>query len=91
MFRAARKDANHKEIADTFKKCGWSVLDVSQLKNCCDIIVSKSKRTITVEIKDGSKPPSQRRLTEGEIKFRNNWQGEYALIKSSEDVLKLNG
>ncbi len=87
MFRAARIDANQPEIVKTFRKFGWYVLIISQLKNCCDIIVSKNGRTIAVEIKDGSKPKSKQKLTEGEIKFRNEWQGEYKLIKSIEDVL----
>ena len=89
MFRAARIDANQPEIVKTFRKFGWYVLIVSQLKNCYDIIVSKNGRTIAVEIKDGSKPPSQQKLTPGEIKFKNEWQGEYKLITSVDDVLKL--
>lgn len=89
MFRAARIDANQPEIVKTFRKLGWYVLIVSQLKNCCDIMVSKNGRTIAVEIKDGSKTPSQQKLTPGEIKFKDEWQGEYKLITSVDDVLKL--
>ncbi len=91
MFRAARIDANQPEIVKTFRGLGWSVLIISQLKNCCDIFVSKNGRTIAVEIKDGSKPPSKQKLTEGELKFKDSWQGEYALIKSIDDVISLNG
>lgn len=88
--RAARTDDNQKEIVDIFRKLGWYVLIVSQLKNCCDIIVSKNGRTVAVEIKDGSKIESKRRLTDGEQKFKQEWQGEYALIESLEDVQELN-
>ena len=84
--RAAKVDSNQSEIVKTFRKLGWYVLIISQLKKCCDIIVSKGGRTIAVEIKDGEKSPSQRALTEGEVKFREEWQGEYALIESIEDV-----
>lgn len=91
MFRAARIDINQPEIVKTFRSLGWSVLIISQLKNCCDIFVSKNGRTIAVEIKDGSKPPSKQKLTEGELKFKDSWQGEYALIKSIDDVITLNG
>jgi Holliday junction resolvase len=89
MRRAAKVDANQPEIVDCFRKFGWSVLIISQLKNCCDIIVSKNGRTVAVEIKDGSKPPSQRKLTEGEEKFRQDWQGEYAIVESIDDVIGL--
>jgi len=87
--RAAKVDANQPEIVKAFRSLGWYVLIISQLKNCCDIIVSKNGRTIAIEIKDGNKPPSQQRLSEGELKFMDEWQGEYAIIKSIEDVKEL--
>ncbi len=87
--RAAKVDDNQKEIVALFRKLGWTVLIISQLKNCCDIIVSKNGRTIAVEIKDGNKPPSARKLSDGEIKFRDGWQGEYALVICNDDVIKL--
>lgn len=87
--RAARKDANHNEITDCFSSLGYSVLDISQLKNACDAIVAKGSRTIAIEIKDGSKPPSQRKLSSGEVNFKNRWNGEWALIESIEDVIQL--
>ena len=86
MFRAAKVDANQPEIEKAFRKLGWYVLIISQLKNCCDIMVSKGGRTIAIEIKDGSKPPSHRKLSPGELKFKDEWQGEYALITSVDDV-----
>lgn len=84
--RAAKVDANQPEIVKAFRKLGWYVLIISQLKNCCDVIVSKNGRTIAVEIKDGSKPPSQQKLSDGEAKFKNEWQGEYMLVTSIEQV-----
>ena len=89
MFRAARVDANQPEIVKAFRDLGWYVLIISQLKNCCDIIVSKGGRTIAVEIKDGSKPPSQQKLSKGEVKFKDEWQGEYKLINCVDDVLSI--
>ena len=84
--RAARVDDNQSEIVKAFRDLGWYVLIISQLKNCCDIIVSKNGRTVAVEIKDGSKPPSQQKLSKGELKFKDEWQGEYALITCINDV-----
>ena len=84
--RAAKVDANQSEIVKAFRSMGWYVLIISQLKNCCDIIVSKNGRTVAVEIKDGNKPPSQQKLSAGELKFQSEWQGEYALIKSIDDA-----
>lgn len=90
FLRAARVDANQPEIVKCFRSLGWYVLIISQLKNCCDIIVSKNGRTIAIEIKDGDKPPSQQKLSTGEIKFQNLWQGEYQLVKCIDDVIEIN-
>lgn len=87
--RAARIDANQNEIVSVLRNRGWYVLIISQLKNCCDIIISKNGRTVAVEIKDGSKSLSQRKLSTGEEKFKSEWQGEYALIETIEQALNL--
>ncbi len=88
--RAARCDENQPEIVKVFRKVGWTVLIISQLKNCCDIIVSKNGRTVAIEIKDGTKPLSKQKLTEGEEEFKANWQGEYRLVNCPDDVLLIN-
>lgn len=88
--RAAKVDDNQKQVVALFRKLGWYVLIISQLKNCCDIIVSKDDVTIAIEIKDGKKQPSQRKLSEGEIKFRDEWQGKYELVICDKDVININ-
>lgn len=88
--RAARTDDNQTEVVELFRKLGWYVLIVSQLKNCCDLIVSKNGRTFAVEIKDGNKPASARKLSAGEKKFKDEWQGNYALVEAVEDVMRVN-
>ena len=87
--RAARVDGNQPAIVAAFRKLGWSVLIISQLKNCCDIIVAKGGVTIAVEIKDGDKPPSARKLSEGEQGFKDSWLGRWELIESINDVIEL--
>jgi hypothetical protein len=88
--RAAKVDVNQPEIVAAFRELGWSVLIISQLKKCCDIFVAKGGVTIAVEIKDGDKPPSARKLSEGEQDFRDNWLGRWELIESVDDVIELN-
>ncbi len=90
MIRAAKKDDNHAEIAKFFKDNGWSVLDISQLKNCADIIIGRGLQTVIIEIKDGKKPPSQRKLTAGEFKFSKEWCGEYREVHSINDAMDIN-
>ena len=88
--RAAKVDVNQPEIVAAFRRLGWSVLIISQLKKCCDIFVAKGGVTIAVEIKDGDKPPSARKLSEGEQDFKDNWLGQWELIESVDDVIELN-
>ena len=89
-MRAARVDSNQKEIVEALRKAGATVLHTHQLKNCFDILVGYNGINYIVEIKDGNKPPSQRKLTTGEEKFRDEWEGgEYYIIESIEQALKL--
>ena len=89
MKRAARTDANHKEISIAFERLGWSVLDIHQIPNSADILVGKWLHNIVIEIKDGSKPPSKRKLTPGEIKFKDRWRGDYRIVTCMQDVLDI--
>ncbi len=89
MKTNARIDRNQPEIVEHFRKHGFYVLHVHQLKNCVDIMVSKGKVTAAVEIKDGEKVPSARRLTEGELKFKNEWKGHWYLCENKEDADKI--
>lgn len=90
MRRSARIDSNQNEIVNAFRKMGASVLITSQLKNCFDLLVGYKGVNYIVEVKDGKKPPSQRKLTKGEQKFKDTWQGgEYYIIESIDDVINL--
>lgn len=94
MFRNAKKDDNHNEVVLLFNKLGWVDLDISQLKRACDVFICKPCGkflvTIAVEIKDGKKPPSQRKLTTGEQEFKDRWRGYYEKVETLEDVVAVN-
>ena len=88
-MRFCRVDGNHAEVVKAFRKFGCSVLNISVLKNCGDIVVAKNYKTVIIEVKDGSKPPSKRRLTRGESEFSAGWQGLYFVVKDLSDVLDI--
>ena len=80
---ARKKDDNHDEIVDEFKRLGCGVKDVHNLPDFVDIIICYKGQTVMVEIKDGAKPPSARQLTSGEKKFSDEWiakGGKWACI-----------
>ena len=62
-MRGNRTDSNQTELVKYFRAWGCSVLIIADLKNCCDLVVSKHGRSIFVEVKDGAKPKSARKLT----------------------------
>ena len=92
MQRAAKVDANQKQIVKETRAIGATVLIVSQLKNLFDIIVCYRGKTHLVEIKDGSKPPSARKLTEGELKCKDSLERvnvNYNVICSMDEMIEL--
>jgi hypothetical protein len=42
-----------------------------------------------LEVKDGEKPPSQRKLTADEVRFHNSWMGQIAIVNSIDDLMKI--
>lgn len=90
MRTAARTDANHTEIVRAFRDCGFSVTDTSGVGNGFpDIVVGKYGRTLPVEIKDGSKPPSKQQLTVDQLEWHATWRGSKAIVRSVDDVLNI--
>lgn len=52
-----------------------------------DCVVGRWHKTVLVEIKDGKKPPSARKLTPEEIRFKREWKGHYVIVESVDDVI----
>jgi len=89
MRRAARVDANHSEIVQGLRKAGCSVLDLSRVgQGCPDICVGFGGINLLMEIKDGAKSPSARKLTADEVKFHRGWSGAVTVVNSLEDAIK---
>jgi len=86
-----RTDANHKQIIDQIRQISFaSVFSTHELgKGFPDIVVGFRGINYLFEIKDGKKSASQKKLTEAEIKFRNNWMGQVHIIEKIEDVLEI--
>jgi hypothetical protein len=87
LRRAARRDANHQSVGDYLRALGWSVLDIADAGDGVpDYAVGKPGFAALVEVKDGTKPPSARKLTEKEQRVKDNWEGPYVLALSGEDA-----
>ena len=90
MRRAAKVDANHAEIADAFRKCGCSVMSMAAIGNGCpDLLVAINGNTFAVEVKDGSLPPSERRLTPLQEVWHREWRGRVYVVQSVDEAVCL--
>lgn len=92
-MRHGRRDKNHAAIRDQLRKVpGVSVADTGDVGGGFpDLVVGYRNRNWLVEVKDGSKPPSQRKLTPDQFSFFENWQGQVAKVNSLDEALELIG
>ncbi len=90
MHRVARIDSNQTTITQALRQMGASVLHTHQLgQGAPDIVCGFRGVNLLIEIKDGSKPPSKRRLTPDEQEWHDRWRGQVAIVESVEDAVAL--
>jgi Holliday junction resolvase len=76
MRRAAKVDDNQEEIVKALRAVGATVQTLAAVgKGVPDLLVGYHGKTILVEVKDGKKSPSERRLTEDQLKWHGAWTG----------------
>lgn len=85
MRRAAKVDANSEQIVSALRAMGATVRIVTQGNGLPDLLVGYRGYTLLLEIKDGRKPPSARKLTEAEQKFFDEWRGGLLAVVNSVD------
>lgn len=89
---AFRKDANHGAIVKAMARLGAEFVDMSNLGASFDGVMFIGSRDYWVEIKDGSKPPSARKLTDGEGKIDDILRRhgrQLHVIESEDDLVRL--
>lgn len=92
MRRAARVDANQNEIVQALRDMGASVAITSMVgSGFPDIVVGFRGRNYLIEIKDGSKPSSKRKLTPDEQKFFDTWRGIVFIANDINEALEIIG
>lgn len=88
MKYAARIDRNQPEIVAALRKLGATVLHLHTIgKGAPDILIGYQGKNALVELKDGNKPPSDRKLTPDEKKFHAEWRGQVAVIESVDEAI----
>lgn len=90
MRRAARTDGTQTTIVSALRAFGASVSITSAVgQGFCDIVVGYGGRNFLIEIKDPTKPKADRQLTPDQVKFRDAWQGQYAVVETVEQAISI--
>lgn len=87
MRRAARRDSNEQEIIEALRSRGVFVKQIND-EGAFDLLCNHLGKTILLEVKDGKKPPSARRLSPAEQGFHDGWPGDNLhIVVSVDDAL----
>jgi hypothetical protein len=89
--RAARKDDNQAEIVKRLREAGVKVRILNE-PDLPDLLIGHRFNFWLFEVKDGAKPPSRRKLREGQETFAQEWSG-YPIVKieSLDEALRTLG
>ncbi len=95
-MRARRVDENQSRIVDALRRVGMSVQVTSAVGEGFPDLVVGWKREIRgvslptnllMEVKDGSRPPSERRLTDAQEVWHREWRGQVVVVKTIAEAL----
>jgi hypothetical protein len=90
MRYAARIDANQEQIVSALRAHGATVRIVTQGNGLPDLLVGYKGFTLLLEVKDGNKVPSARKLTPAEQKFFDEWTGGMlAVVNSADEAIEI--
>lgn len=85
---AKKVDSNHSQIVAGLRAIGATVRSTAMVgQGFPDVAVGFKGRTVLLEIKDGEKSASRRKLTLAEEAFHDGWRGAAAIVTSLDDAL----
>ena len=93
MRRSARVDANQEAVVAALRRAGVLVKSLAPIGDGFpDLLCCVRGRLVLVEVKDGSKPPSKRRLTPDQEDFHRTWaHSPLFVVETPEQALRAVG
>lgn len=89
-MRVARVDANQKAIVAALRSCGVTVQHLHQVGGGVpDLLCKLRGKLFLVEVKDGSKKPSDQKLTPDQVVWHAEWQAHVHIVNSIDAALAL--
>ena len=90
MRRAAKVDANQTEIVKALRQVGASVQSLASTgQGCPDLLVGIRGINYLIEVKDGQKVKSARKLTPDQVVWHESWRGRVYVAESVEQALEI--
>lgn len=90
--RRKRKDENHASVVRHLVAVGATVTDLSDVGGGCpDLLVGFRRANYLLEIKDGSKSASRRKLTWDQVLYHSTWQGQVCVVCDEKEALRAIG
>jgi len=92
LRRAAKVDANQAEVVVALQKAGASVTSLAAVGGGVpDLLVSWGGRWYVLEVKDGARPPSRRKVRANQAAWHDQQRAEVHVVLSPEDALRALG
>lgn len=90
MRRAAKVDANQADVVSSLRAVGATVTHLHAVgQGCPDILVGFRGLNVLMEIKDGDKPPSRRKLTPQQVEWHDAWKGQVHVVNDKFEAVAL--
>jgi len=92
VYFASKVDANQKDIVKALQAVGAAVTLLSSVgQGCPDLLVGWKGANWLMEVKDGRRPPSERKLTPAQEKWHKAWKGQVAVVTNTAEALAVIG
>ena len=91
-MKIAKIDANQPEIVQALRKAGCTVQTLAAVgKGVPDLLVGLRGSNFLLEIKDGKRPPSQKKLTDDQVAWHKAWGGSVTVVENPDQALRAVG
>ena len=93
MRRAAKVDQNQDQVVSALRSAGAKVQSLAAVgKGVPDLLCQYQGTFYLIEVKDGRKQPSQRRLTDDQVKWHEEWKSAFlGVVESPDEALRFIG
>lgn len=86
MFK--KVDSNQTRVVKALRDLGATVQHLHAVgKGCPDLLVGYKGNNYLLEIKDGDKPESARKLTAEQTIWHYDWKGQVAVVNSAQEAI----